>query len=414
VVTRRSVLAGAIAVVLATIASLLRQPGAGALNTVWAEDGQVFLGQAAHSSFGALATSYAGYFHTIPRLLAGFDTLLPASAAAPLMAIEAALCYALIAVLVYHASAAHLASRLARVLAASVVVLAPLGTDELYNSIANIHWAGLYVVFWMLLWTPSSRAGRILAVAVVALVAASDILVLVFAPLALLRMLRGRLGFGRDRLGTALGVALIAGIGLQFVGLATGASSRALSPNPVKALTGFVLRAVPPTLIGEQALGTDVNARWLGLAALAWLIVAVIVSVALAKLTSPAWTFAVVAFVHSVGLYALPVVLSGTATVRYAAAPAMLLVAAFAALLQPLGPSWRERAPLVALTGLLALVAAVNFRVDNLRAHGPTWSGELDRARTACSTATADVSLAIPPDGHPDRWAVALPCTYVR
>jgi hypothetical protein len=374
---------------------------------VWAEDGQVFLGQAVHQSpFATLTTSYAGYFHTIPRVLAGVVALLPASWAAGLLAIEAAICFALIALLVYHASAAHLSSRLARFLAAAVVILVPLGTDELFNSVANVHWAGLYAVFWMLLWTPQSRWGRGLAIAVVFLVAASDILVLVYAPLALIRAVRQR-----DRLAYWLAGALGAGIGLQVLGLVTGSSSRPLSPNPVRAITGYVLRAVPPSVVGQDALGTSINGRWLALAALAWLMVAVVVAVAVARLTRPAWPLAIVAFVHSVGLYMLPVLLSGTATIRYAAAPAMLLVTALAALLQP---SPVRRLPILALTAVLAIVAIANFRNDNLRAHGPTWSGELDKARAACSTDSRDVSLAIPPNGHPDPWSATLPCSYVR
>jgi hypothetical protein len=413
------------AVALAAVAggtaiSLLRQPGAGALDTVWAEDGQVFLGQAVTDGpLGALSTSYAGYFHVVPRLVAGLAALAPAGAAAALLAIGAALLVAAIAVLVYVASAAHLPTRLSRVLVAGVVVAVPLGQQELPNSIANLHWYGLYALFWMLIWTPRGRAGRLVAGAVVLAVAASDILTLAFVPLALARALhrpagpfadRSRRPGRRDGFGIALAALLGLGLALQFAGLASGSSSRQLAPDPVLAVSGFVLRAVPGALVGERWLGAGVNARWLALAGLAWLLVAAAGAVAWARLTRPAWTLAAVAGLHAAALYALPVLLSGTATFRYAAAPAMLVVTALAALLRP-GVGARGRAPLYALAALLALVCAVNLRVDNARADGPRWSTELDRARAAC-TAGGTAALPIPPDDG-SGWRITLPCSYV-
>src|SRR4029453_15454368 len=105
----RSVGIGAAIVAAATGVSLLRQPGAGALNTVWAEDGEVFLSAAANASWvGSIRIRYAGYFHLGPRVLAELATLPPPSAAAATLAILAALCTALLAVLVYVASGGHL------------------------------------------------------------------------------------------------------------------------------------------------------------------------------------------------------------------------------------------------------------------------------------------------------------------
>ncbi|WP_213456054.1 hypothetical protein [Rhizomonospora bruguierae] len=395
-----------------TAISLARQPGAGALDTVWAEDGQVFLGQAVDNGpLPALGTSYAGYYHVVPRLVAGLASLAPAGAAAAVLAVTAALLVAATAVLVHTASGAHLRSPLARTLAAAVVVVVPLAQDELPNSIANLHWYGLYALFWMLVWTPRGRAGRVLAGAVVLAVAASDILTLVFVPLALARVLRRTPQGRRDRYGSTLAGLLGAGLALQVAGLASGSSSRQLTPDPVLAASGFVLRAVPGALIGERWLGTGVDARWLALAGLAWLLVAGAVLAAVLRLTRPHGVLAAVAGLHAAALYALPVLLSGTATFRYAAAPAMLVVTALAALLRP-GTGTRGRLPLYALAALLALVCAVNLRVDNPRAHGPRWSTELDRARVACANGAERVALPIPPAGE-DAWRANLPCDYV-
>lgn len=423
----RAVAFGVLAVVIGTAAGLLRQPGAGALDTIWAEDGGIFLGEAVREGpFSALVTSYAGYYHLVPRLLAMVAAAFPADLASEVLAIEAAVVVALLAVLVYVASGDHLPSPWSRLLVSAPIVAVPVAQGDVLNSIANLHWYGLYALFWMLIWTPTGRVGRGIATAVVFLVAASDILVVVFVPLALWRALRRPPIFaslaGRDPL---LGAALAAGLVVQFAGLLTGSSERELTPDPVRAVSGFLLRAVPAPLVGERWLGDEITARWLMLAAVAWLVVGAIVLLAwlrtrrpgvvpAAAAVQPAWPLAIVAALHSAGLYMLPVLLSGTATPRYVVAPGLLVVTALVALLQPDRVSGRAKAPLYALTGLLVLVMAVNFRVDNSRADGPTWSDELDRARTACASSATAPAIPITPREETPPWQVQAPCSYIR
>lgn len=405
----RGVAIGAAAVAVGTAIGLLRQPGAGALDTIWAEDGGVFLAEAVRQGpLDALFSSYAGYFHVVPRLMAAIATLFPAGAASAVLALQAALAVSLLAVLVYVASGSHLTTQLSRVLVSAAVVVVPVAQGDVLNSIANFHWYGLYALFWVLVWTPSRPTGRVVAVAVTFLVAASDIVAVVFVPLALWRAFRRPEGAGRDRHGLALGGGLAAGLLIQFAGLMSGSSERELSPDPVLAVTGFLLRAVPAPLIGERWLGEDVNARWVALAAVAWLIVGAVALVAYVRRTRPAWTLAVVAGLHAAALYMVPVLLAGIATPRYAVAPAMLVVTALVALLQPAG----SRLPLYALTLLLAVVAAVNLRVDNTRADGPLWSDELERARTACLT-NGTATVPITPRDETPAWQVRVPCDYV-
>ncbi|GAA4434434.1 hypothetical protein [Phytohabitans houttuyneae] len=402
----RGVALGAAAVAAGTALGLLRQPGAGALDTIWAEDGGVFLAEAVRQGpFDALVTSYAGYFHAVPRLMAAVATLFPAGAASTVLALQAALAVSLLAVLVFVASGSHLTGTLSRVLVSAVVVVVPVAQGDVLNSIANFHWYGLYALFWMLVWTPSRPTGRAVAVAVTLLVAASDIVAVVFVPLAIWRAVRRSEGGGRDRHGIALAGGLGVGLLIQFVGLLSGSSERALSPDPVLAVTGFLLRAVPAPLIGERWLGDAVDARWVALAAVAWLVVGAAFLVAYTRRTRPAWTLAIVAGLHAAALYMVPVLLAGTATPRYAVAPAMLVVTALVALLQPAG----SRLPLYALTALLALVAVVNLRVDNTRADGPGWDAELGAVREECvRQPDGTVEVAIPPD-----WSVSLPCSYL-
>lgn len=425
VLRARDLLLALAALGLGAAVVLGRQPGAGALNTVWAEDGNIFLSDATNRSpLDALTTSYAGYYHLIPRLLAELAALTPAGAAAEVLAVEAALCTAVFALLVYIASAGQLASRWSRVLVAAVVVVLPLGQDDLPNAIANLHWPALYVLFWMLLWTPSSRPGRTVAPLVVLFIAASDILVAALLPLACLRLL-----VRRDRYSVLLASAFIAGWAVQVVGLLTGSASRALALNPFRWLTGYVVRVVPQTMLGERWFGGAVDARWLALAAAAWLVLTALVLASL-RLVRSNMVLALVAAVQSVLLYALPVFLSGNATPRYAAAPAMLVVTALVALATPRGeeavhgarPSvdtraergWVRAVPLGVLTVLLCITWAVNYRLDNRRADGPGWREQIAVARATCATEhPATVEVPIPP-AKPTAWSARLPCRYVR
>jgi hypothetical protein len=396
-------------VVLGTAIGLIRQPGIGALDTVWAEDGRDFLSTATnHSILDAIGTSYAGYFHLVPRLLAATATLAPPRAAGAVLAVAAAACVALVAVLVWVASAAHLRSPLSRAILASVVVLLPLGQTDVLNSIANLQWYGLFALFWVLIWSPASRTGQVVAAVVVVLVAGSDILVLAFVPLALWRALR------RPRSPYATVLAALLGLGLawQVGGLVVGSSSREMQPDPVLAVTGYLIRAVPAGLIGERWLGESVDTGWVLLAGVAWLLVAAAVLAAWLRITRPSWPLALTAAVHSAALYALPVLLSGVATPRYAVAPALLALTALAALLQPRETGAAALAPLGALAGLLAVVCAVNLRIDNERAHGPRWSDELNRARAGCATTGGGTAeLTVSPGGQ--DWRTRLPCRYV-
>jgi hypothetical protein len=294
---------------------------------------------------------------------------------------------------------------------AAVVVVAPLAQDDALNSIANLHWYGLYALFWMLIWSPGSRGGRVVSAVVVALVAASDILVLAFIPLALARALRRTPDGRRDRHGIVLAALLGLGLVAQFAGLIFGSSSRALSPNPIRAMIGYVLRVAPAPVVGQRWLGTgEVHTRWLVLAGVAWLVLATVAVLAWRGPVRPGWALAVTALLHSVALYVLPVLLSGVATTRYALAPVMLLVTALVALLQP--AEGARPVPLYALVTVLAVIAAVNLRLDNTRAGGPRWGSELDRARVACGSASGSVEIPIPPVDA-EHWSARLPCRYI-
>jgi hypothetical protein len=410
-VTPRHVIQAAVAVAAGAAAGLLRQPGAGAMDTVWAEDGKIFLADATNKSFfRALAESYNGYYQAVPRLLAEPASLLPASWAAGFLAIESALVTALFALIVYVASGAQLRSRLARFVAAAIAVVPAVGMADVPNSLANVHWPGLYALFWILLWVPAGRAGRIVGTVVAILVCATNILAVVFVPLALLRAL-----VRRDRHSIVLTAGVTLGVTVHLLGLALGASSRDTYVSIVMPTRFYLSRVVTANLVGETWLGSIYEPRQhrLTMAALAWCIVAVAVAFALARLTRPNWRVAALAMLHSVLLWLAAAGSTGLYAGRYAAAAGMLLVAALAAVLVP-EPGGRLRAaPLVAFATGLAVVCAFNLRVDNLRAQGPRWSTQVRIAQAECArTGAESVDVVITP--RVPLWTARLPCSYLQ
>ncbi|MET7424111.1 hypothetical protein [Dactylosporangium sp. NPDC005555] len=385
-----------------TVASILRQPGPGALDTIWAEDGEIFLTQAVRDGAGAFTTSYAGYYHLVARLVAGVAALVPPAQAAAALAIGAALVTTVFAIAAYGLSGEYIGSVVGRLVVSVPVAVLPMAQGDVLNSPANLHWTGLYVLFWFLLCRPASTAGKVLACAGIVLVVGSDILTGVYLPLVAFV-----LWFHRDRYAVVKAVAFVVPLAVQVLGLLTGASEReGLAPDPVRAVTGFVLRAVPTALFGERWVGQTVSTRSLLFAALAWLLLGAVLVLGLRKVVRPRWTLVIAAGVHSALVYVAPVALSGIATPRYNVAPALLVLVTLVALLN-------DVIGVRVLAALLLVVCAVNFRVDNARADGPDWHTGLRGAEAACAADPAGtVSVEVTPLAAPG-WHVALPCDYV-
>ncbi len=390
------------ALVLGTAASILRQAGPGALDTIWAEDGEIFLAQAVHDGAGAFTTSYAGYYHLVARLIAGVAALLPPTQAAAALAIGAALVTTVFAIAAYALSGEYLSSTVARLVVSVPVAVLPMAQGDVLNSPANLHWTGLYVLFWFVLCRPESVAGKVLSCAGIVLIVGSDILTGVYLPLVAFV-----LWFHRDRYAVAKAVAFVVPFAVQVLGLLTGASEReGLTPDPVRAVTGSVLRAAPTALFGERWVGQTIGVRSLVFAAVAWLLIGTLLVLGLRKVIRPRWTLVIAAGVHSALVYIAPVALSGIATPRYNVAPALLLLVTLVALLN-------DVVGVRILAALMLVVCAVNFRVDNARADGPAWRTGLEGARAACAADPAGtVSIEVTPLAAPG-WHVALPCDYV-
>jgi hypothetical protein len=174
---------------------------------------------------------------------------------------------------------------------------------------------------------------------------------------------------------------------------------------------------VPQVLLGQRGLsGAPRSAAYLTLVAAGWLIVTGAVAAALRGWTRPDWVPAVVLVGQAVALYGESVIAGGVALARYAVAPGLLILAALALLVRPPRPAtgWRGRAPMIALLTLVAVVCAVNLRVANPRAAGPSWRASVRAARTACVGHRADETVLVAVSPLVKGTTAALPCGYLR
>jgi hypothetical protein len=428
----------ALGLIGATTVNLFRTGGAGALNSIWIEDAAVFLDDSYHRHFLTdLRTPWWGYYHTLPRIAARIASAFPVDYAPAVLSIEAAVAWGAVAVIAFVASRPFLPDWRLRLLVAAPVVLIPVGHTQVDNDVATVHFVALYGIFWLLLWQPRTRTGTILSVVIAALFALSDMLAVVFIPLALLRLVGVR-GV-RQRL---VSLSFLAGAAVQLFGLATGSLNRGegiTNGDPLWALGQYAVYLLPRAVFGDAWLGgsdVDVNGFPLpgccrptsgetALIVVALVLLAAATACAFVGLTHPHWILAITASAFSVAIFLEEVMVSGLPYPRYLVAPVLLCYVALVALLRPNGRSVASDAPRhavplrlvqwsalpVLVFALLFGVAAVdNYRVTNGRSTSPAWSDAVAQGRELCRRS---------PDLHQYTyrmywWSLIIPCDRLR
>ena len=410
----------AAAAVAATALQALRLPDTVALNTVWAEDGAVFLAQSMSNGVGAILTPYQGYLHIVPRLLAVVAAALPLRDAAFVFGAGSALIVALLALFVYFASATVIRDPLLRAALAVTMALVPVVGLELEANAANLHWYLDFAAAWALLWTPRTRTGFVIAAVVTAAAGASDPLAALFLPIGIVRFARGpRRQLAPALAGLGLGLALQLPFVLSHPIAATG------HPSVVDLGKIFAAHVVLPMLLGGNAGSWAwANGHWIaavlaGAAFIAGLAMYAIwrrdasVGVPLALVAS-AILFAVVEVWVRWNPILLP--MPGNLTLigaRYWAVPQLLLwstAALIAAQFARRGTTTIARwLPSAAVVLWLGLLCVSDFRALNPgRDSGPFWSTSLRSAQASCHRGDLRASITIPPS-----FTVLLPCASV-
>ena len=414
-------LLGVALVALAVVLQILRVGPSTGLDSLWAEDGQVFLQQALVLDFwDTVFSPYAGYLVLVPRLIGEVGNLVPLRDAPAAMAAASGLVVALCGLVVWYASAAHIRNPYLRGTLVALTVLAPVAGLESVVAGAYVLWYMLFAAFWLLLWRPATAWGAALGALFMLATGLSTPGLWFFAPLAALRALaihdrRDLLLVGSYAIGAAIQIPVIA------------ANSEAAA-DPVwtsDIWTAYVQRVIDGATFGED-LGGDAWAH------LGWpFLVALLVCLAAAfffawrrSSTSARWLAAVAiptsllmfiasAYQRAVGTSMVwPEGFYSGVAGRYAIVPALLLVGAALALVDrlpsrrrgPAGLSWTG----VATVALLLTGLASSFSVGNTVARGaPRWSEALDGAAASCAAnGLPEERVAISPTG----FGLFVPC----
>jgi hypothetical protein len=407
---------------LAILLQMLRVGWSISLHSFWAEDGQIFFQDSAHSSFGGtLFHTYATYLVFVPRLIGEVAAVFPLQDAPTVVSILAGTVVAISGWIVWEASAGMIESPWLRGALVLLTVLSPVGGLESADTGAYVPWYMLFATFWILLWRPRKNLTAGGAGLFALLTGLSSPGVWFFIPVALLRTLAVR-----DRRDGLLLAGYWAGAAVQvpvllfnkeesvmplwshdiwtaylqrvadgaFLGLAIGGKAWEHLGWPL-------LIASVAILIGALAYGvsrTNGTARLLALLAIPISLLMFVVSVYQRAVGSE-----MVWHLHD----------SSEAAGRYAIVPAMLLFSVAAVMIDRRSrrregesrPRWLPWS----LAALAVVVVAFSFHVENPEVRGaPPWEASLDHSAEICESEPpgAETGVATSPPG----WGLLLPC----
>jgi hypothetical protein len=411
---RSSSAALAVGVALLTWLQMVRRPSD---PPVWdsfhVEDGGVFFAHAVDQSFlDSLATSYFGYLHTAPRLIAEPATWFSFEHAPLVMALLTCLVVGLLAAYVFVASAAWIASPLLRFVLATCVALLPATGVEVGGSAANLHWYLIFAAWWAVVCPWRERRWLAAGVAVVGLAALSDPLTGVLLPIGI--VLAWRAG---ERRAWVLPGLIAAGL-MAHLMLRDDDAERFGTLHAGDLPRIFAERVTSSLLAGDRYLEDLFGGRTGSPFAWATLVVVVVgLAVAVWRLRGRRQWLLGGAAAMSVVFFLLPALRRGTeifipdepwlgASSRYVYLPIMFLLTAFLAAFDREGSGRRWREVVVAV--LVLAVVAVNYRAPHRTEGGPRWKPELAEGERSCAGKRPDEPAVI--QIIPQNWHVDIDC----
>lgn len=430
--------------VAASWLQLIRMTGsARPWNSLWAEDGGIFLTNAYQRGLtGNLFRPSGGYYQVICRLLAQPAGHLPVSWGAAWIAWSAAVVVALCSLIVWNRAQLVVRHLGARVALALLVPFLPQVIFEVTGAVNDVHWYLDYTLFWVLIVPPRSIRGCIATALFAVLVGLSD-------PLAGLMLLVAAVAWwvsGRDRRALAGPFGLVVAIVIQYIVHTTGSFTQ-VSVASLPAIYG--VRVVLSSFLGDHLLLSAYPAFGLKAALVACVVMAVVVIALIRRAARPAVVTAVVCFLLSAVFLAVTFGERGTMLIlnrtdftlgssRYTVVPLWLLFTGLIVLAD--GWVWPRgtvavglvRVPIALLlvgTWLLAETVS-DWSLGGTRLGSPAWSTQVRAATASCRGPTAtrdrvapqvvegtftadDVALPVAPlpaPGNPPLFAVVVPC----
>jgi hypothetical protein len=405
--------------VVGTVVAGIRLGPAIADAVPWAEDVVVFLRAAAQAANGLepVWTTYAGYLHVLPRLVAAAARWLPAPWAATFLVLVCALVQGAVAALTWHVLRSLSAARWACLVAVVPVVLVPVGVETVL-SLANLQWFLLYAALLAAVWSPRGWGGRSVQALVLVVTALSS-------PFGVLPVLA--LGVNalvtRSRAALAVGAAGAVAAVVQLLAMRSN-SSRELHVgfDLVNLAATYLRRVVADGMlgVGRNGLATYAPGVRIGMACAGAVLLTVVLAIRVGGRRVAVRLLAL--FALSAAAFLVPSVLENVAGTdpgyqgRYFLAPALLWIAMIALALTWAAriPNW-PRVPVRALCAVVAATilvgAALSYPVRIAGREGvPSWRTQLGSAVEACGVTPAAVeTIQIAPRG----WTVDLSCAEV-
>lgn len=429
----RVALIGLTWVLVAVALQLLRQRGAPIYDTIWAEDGALFLEDALRDPASSFLETAGGYLHSVPRILAGLAALLPLRWAAVVIGVGAAAVVAALSLYAFHALRDLVPGVFARASIAGVFALAPASWWESVGNAATLQYAFVFGSFAALVHRPRSRLGAIAGGVIALLGGLSTSVSLILVPLGLWVLIRERFRFrsvilGGFFLGVAgQSIALVAAIVLGLDPTLAQYPIAWESSDPLTLAPLFGMRVAGQLLVGDQL--ADNVWRLFG-DAFGWAALIVLTSGAFilflaARKRARAWVLALGALAGAA--FAMPALARGTAHFepvagvynyagnRFVLVPTLLLVTAgFVALSDSRWRGGIARTARATLSAYLLVLVAINFSFTNVRSLGPRWERELTLGRLRCQVLPAEeVEVPITPNIGPGGWLIRVPCDEV-
>ncbi len=408
---------------IAIILQLVRVGPSASLNSLWAEDGSIFLqGALTQHFYDVLFNTYAGYLVVVPRLIAEIASHFPLRSAAAVISVLSASVVACSGLIVWKASAGHIANPYLRGTLALLTVLVPVGGLEVVDSASYVSWYMLFAVFWILLWRPATSWGALFASLFIVAAALSNPGVWFFIPLAALRALTVR--NGRD---LAIVGSFAIGAGVQIpIALGHPSAVEPLWTHDIWVV--YLQRVVDGAPLGLRLGGIGwAHLGWsLPIAiAIAWLVGLGLGArnasrgsryVATIAILTSLCMFVVSLYERAVGPAMLwPGGVHNANGGRYSIVPALLLVSAALVLVdgsrrgnrEPRGISWAIATPVT----ILLVALGTSFYVRSITVRGtPSWTTALEDAATACAT-EGNPAAVIPVS--PPGFTMTLPCDRI-
>lgn len=434
-VARRTIVVTVLIGCLSAFAAWSRVPAI-ARDTLWAEDGRNFLQDAL--SFGPLDSlflPYAGYLHTLPRIVAALTVqFVPVQFFALSMTAGACLAAGVMASIIYVCTRDVISWVPARVLIASLTVLAPLVPREVLGNMANLHSLVLWTMLWVLLYRPRTRAGRYALTVFALLGTLTEIESVFLLPLLLWQP--------KDRRRWTVRSAYLLGVAIQLT--VTVIVPRGHNGNPPvgfpSILYGYLINSVVPLWVPQNSIGSAVawGGTLLCLALLVPFLIALFIAlkwgsavqrvaaIALAAGSAVVYSVSVIENPSSIYDYARmsAAALRTLWLARYGVIPSMmlcslLLLAAgiIIARRNAVSGSETKRRPSrnmfiqLAVAGLVALLLVQFVPQNTRRSSGPQWQPQIAALQSECQRAADSHSVAIDETIH---WHVDVHCRRIE